>query len=270
MARWMAGPLVLAISLATAPAAAGPVRLLAQQAASEPQPGSPKAVQIAKEHFERARAAYGMGSYKTAVEELKTALRYDPNGKDLVYNLGLVYEKLGEIELAIETFERYLEMETDAKERERVEQIVQRLQGAREEVASEEPAVAPVPNQDSDAHPREAPQDAEHAKRGRLDGWVYATGGVAIVAAIVGVVFGLRALSTRPSSSDRTGAGTTPDDLRERSEQAHSYAIVADVAFAVSVLGAGTAGFLYFSRDAEPTPSSAKNTRTLVTIGVSF
>jgi hypothetical protein len=99
---------------------------------------------------------------------------------------------------------------------------------------------------------------------------VYATGGISLAAAIVGAVFGVRALSTRPSSSDTTGGGTTPDDLRKQSDEAHSYAIVADVAFAVSVVSAGAAGFLYFSRDAEPTPSGAKNTRTLVNIGVRF
>lgn len=239
----------------------------------EPEPGTPRAIEIAKRHFEKARAAYGMGSYKTAIEELRTALRYDPNGKDLVYNLALVHEKLGELEPAIENFKRYVEMEDDPKERERVELIIQRLEGAREEVTlTEEPEVTPAPvaePPESRPAPMRAPE-REPAKKGRLDGWVYATGGVSIAAALVGAVFGVRALSTRPRDTETTGPGKTPDDLREQNDQAHSYAVVADVAFAVSLVSAGAAGFLYFSRDAETTPTGARGSRTMLNLGVSF
>jgi tetratricopeptide (TPR) repeat protein len=261
--------LLCALALAAAPAAAGPLPIVAQKRqAAPPAPGSPKAVELAKKHFERARAAYGMGSYNTAIEELKEAIRHDPNGKDLVYNLALVHEKLGNVELAIENFKRVVEMEDDPKERERIELIVQRLEGARDELAAkEEPVVVPVEDDDREPQP---PVDKDGAKRGRMDGWVYATGGVAIAAAIVGSVFGLRALSTRPTDSDATGPSTTPQDLRDRADEAHTYAVVADVAFAISLVSAGAAGFLYFSREAEPGPSGRAGSRTLIGVGTHF
>ena len=264
MLRWLAAWLLALAWTLSVP--------IAFAQAGDPKPGTPRAVELAKRHFEKARAAYGMGSYKTAIDELETALRYDPNGKDLVYNLALVHEKLGQIEPAIENFQRYLEMEDDPKERARVELVIQRLEGAREEVATkEEPVVLPeTPEQGATPATPPPVADRTPAKKGRMDGWVIATGGVAIAAAIVGTVFGLRALSTRPSSSDATGPGKTPQDLRNQNVDAHNYAVVADVAFAISLVSAGTAGYLYFSRDAETSPTGARNSRTMVFAGVSF
>lgn len=271
MVRWVCLAAVLALLAAAAPAAGGPARVLAQTKEAAPEPGSPKAVELAKKHFERARAAYGMGSYKAAIDELKQALRYDPNGKDLVYNLALVHEKLGNVELAIENFKRYIEMEDDPKERERVDQIVQRLEGAREELAEDGEPVVVLDEDEKENETRPAPvAPRDRPGKGRMDGWVYATGGIAIAAAVVGTVFGVRALSTRPGDGDTTGPGTTPQDLRDQSVEAHNYAVVADVAFAISVVSAGAAGFLYFSRDAEPTASGRTGQRTLVHVGVHF
>jgi tetratricopeptide (TPR) repeat protein len=234
--------------------------------AAEPPPGSPKAIQLAKRHFERARAAYGMGSYKTAIDELETAIRFDPKGKDLYYNLGLVHEKLGNIDPAIDNFKRAAEMEEDPNERERIGVIIARLEGAREEIARpEEPVAVTAPPSSEASAPRDAASDA--AARGRMDGWVYATGGVAVAALAVGTIFGVRALSTRPSDSDATGPGTSIDDLHDRNDQARSYALIADIAFAVSVVSGGTAAFLYFSRTAEPSASGAL---TSVSIGGRF
>jgi tetratricopeptide (TPR) repeat protein len=267
MVRRLASAWLCALALAPAPVAAGPLVLAQKRSAAEPAPGSPKAVELAKKHFERARAAYGMGSYNTAIEELTQAIRYDPKGKDLVYNLALVHEKLGNIELAIENFKRVVAMESDPQERERIEQIVQRLEGARDEVAKEAPVV--VLSEDEPVA-SEQPAERDQPRRGRFDGWVIATGGVAITAAVVGTVFGLRALGTRPSDSEATGPGTTPQDLRDRADEAHSYAVVADVAFVISLVSAGAAGFLYFTREAEPGPGNSTGSRTLVGVGGRF
>ena len=55
----------------------------------------------AKHHFDEALAHYREGHYRAAIAELKAALTFDPTSKDLVYNLALVHEKLGELDLAI-------------------------------------------------------------------------------------------------------------------------------------------------------------------------
>ena len=70
---------------------------------------------------------YQQGEYRAAIARLEAAVALDPDGKELVYNLAVIHEKLGEIELAERFYRRYLEMETAAKEREEVEAVLQRL-----------------------------------------------------------------------------------------------------------------------------------------------
>src|SRR6188472_4558508 len=69
----------------------------------------------AKHHFDEALAHYREGHYRAAIAELKAALTFDPTSKDLIYNLALVHEKLGELDPAIAALERYAELETDPK-----------------------------------------------------------------------------------------------------------------------------------------------------------
>jgi tetratricopeptide (TPR) repeat protein len=251
--------LALAVpGLGPAPAQALPYRPLAQRA--QPAPGSPEAVRLAKKHFEAARKAYKAGSYEEAVTELNRAMAYDPKGKDLAYNLGLVQEKLGNIDAAIAAFERYKELETDIGELEKAIQTLRRLEGARDELEKKKreeeaarrreegkPLVVVIPQSE-----RPEPRPADKPGKGRLDGWVYATGGVAVVALGAGVYFAARALSLRKSADDRTTAGTSVADLQDRADRAHGSAVVADVCFGVAAVAAGSAALLYFTRDAKP------------------
>jgi tetratricopeptide (TPR) repeat protein len=150
-------------------ALAAPARAVAQPSpqagVAAAKPGSKRAIAEARKHFQIALESYRNGAYKHAIEELEKALALDPEGKDLVYNLALVYEKLGDVDRALEQFRRYVAMETDASEIERVNEIVRRLEGARKEVrdrnlAPEAPAPqaaatpAPTPVSDADAGTR--------------------------------------------------------------------------------------------------------------------
>src|SRR5690348_444092 len=51
-----------------------------------------------KQHFEEALVHYREGHYRAAVAELEAALTFDPTSKDLLYNLALVHEKLGQLD----------------------------------------------------------------------------------------------------------------------------------------------------------------------------
>src|SRR5262245_23572768 len=51
-------------------------------------------VQRAVQLHDEAHALYEKGEYKKAIEKLESALELDPQGKELVYNLGLIHEKL--------------------------------------------------------------------------------------------------------------------------------------------------------------------------------
>lgn len=226
----------------------------------------------AKKHFETAKKAYKAGAYQDAIRELNRAIELDPKGKDLFYNLGMVHEKLGDLEPAIAAFKRYAELETDVAELEKAIQIQRRLEGARDELArkkaaeeqpkaEEPPRVIVVREPARDREPKKVKPE-----KGRLDGWVYATGGLALVAFGVGTYYGLTALSTEKDSEEPTSGSLSVAELADRKTRAHNFAVVADVAFAVGAASAGAAAVLYFTRDAKPstprvglvmTPSSA-------------
>src|SRR5271165_212779 len=82
---------------------------------------SPANVAAARKHFEKARADYGRGAYREAIGELEAAHSLDPNAKDLVFNLGVVHEKLADIDDALKWFKLYTTMDLVPLERDRAE-----------------------------------------------------------------------------------------------------------------------------------------------------
>lgn len=217
----LAGALVLAGEARAQ--SAPPATPRGDRALSENGPAPGQAV--AHEHFERALTWYRAGKYRLAVGELDAALAGDPGGKDLVLNLALVQEKLGDFDGAIQSLERFQSMEKDPAELERAAQTVERLRGARAELSS---GLARAPLAPS---PIPCPSPPV---RGRFDGWVIAGSSFAVASFLAGAVLGVHSLSV---DDPRSGRNT---------------AVMADFAFATSLLaGAGTAA-LYFGRFAEP------------------
>lgn len=208
---------------------------------------------MAKRHFEAALEAYREGKYERAVEELEEALRLDPSGKDLVYNLGLVHEKLGNLDKALFYFRRYLEMETDPVERQRAEVIVQRLAGAQERALRASSGGDDDPTRGPNGEQTSAGPNPERAP-GKLDVWVYGAAGLSLAALTVGVVFGVRALVEHPGGSPSTGPGESASDLQHDADRAHDMALIADVAFGVALVSGVAASVLYFGRSADPDP----------------
>jgi tetratricopeptide (TPR) repeat protein len=84
-------------------------------------------------HYERGRAHYASGRYRSAIVELEAAIQLAPNLTDLYYDLGLVYERLGRLRAASRSYRMYLEHASDAAERERTQRILLRLDGAQRE-----------------------------------------------------------------------------------------------------------------------------------------
>jgi tetratricopeptide (TPR) repeat protein len=218
-------PSSLAPAAPVSPAPAGP-RVLTDGRAAPAQ---------AAEHFERALAWYRAGKYQLAVEELKAALERDPGGKDLVFNLALVQEKLGDLTGAIDSLQRFQAMEKDPKELERATQAVDRLRGAQAELLAAAPSAPTVTSSPLTNCP-------PVRERGKLDGWVIGTGSFALASLLVGTVFGVRALTL---------------DAEKDASSARDAAIVADVALATGLLvGAGSVA-LYWGRFADPPLQSA-------------
>lgn len=106
----------------------------AQTEDSLPRQSRP-ALMAAQVHYERSREQYATGRYHAAAMSLERALTLDPAGTTLWFNLGVVYERMGRLDLATTAYNRYLQSATDGEERARTERILVRLRGAREEFA---------------------------------------------------------------------------------------------------------------------------------------
>lgn len=138
---------------------------------SAPTQSTPSAQAAA--HYERSRAAYAAGHYVEAANELEAAWRLDPQGVTLLFNLGVVYERMGDLDRAARAYERYLARTDDPEERGRTQRILSRLRGARDEFHT------------------------LRRRRGLADGLFFVTLGGALASTSIGVTW----LATQRSSS---------------------------------------------------------------------
>jgi|GEM_PF-678632 len=217
----------------------------------------------AKKHFDKAREHYANGRYREAIEQLETALGIDPKGADLLYNLGVIHEKLQEVDPAIDYYQRYALMIDDAEEQERVEKIIARLQKARDELAAREKEEQEQEEEEAAAG---AQRDEPERSKGRMDGWVIGAGVLAGLGLAGGTYFGLEAMKSRNDDPPTTGGGTKYQDLVDNSDRAKQMALYADIGFGVGVVAGTAAMLLYFTRDAEPEASTARGWEPAVAV----
>jgi hypothetical protein len=210
----------------------------------------------AQQHFQRAKDLYQSGSYREAAAELEVARKLDPKAKDLVMNLGIIHEKLGMFDEAVSYFKTYLAMEgVTAAERAKAEGMIKRIEGAKREVPAAAPATGSTPS--PAAH---EPPPSPSSSRGRIDPLTIATGSLAVVGLFGGAGLGVYALSSRPDNfvTGRDGSYAT---LQEKTDDAHTVAVVADIGIGVGVLAAIATAVLYFGRTKEPSrPSTSGST----------
>ncbi|WP_437496445.1 tetratricopeptide repeat protein [Sorangium sp. So ce1099] len=242
------------------------------------QPSPPEAsekrrrIERATALHDEAQGLYQNGEYRAAIAKLQAAVDLDPEGKELVYNLAVIHERLGEIERAEHYYLRYLEMEALPKEREQVTAVLKRLQGAKRELAGGKAQVAAPPSAAPSAAPTAAPLPL--LPRVRLlphrsvvagnprppTPWLLVSGGIAAGSLVVGSVFAALAVARDPGPDERTGGGVTIADLRADARAAHRCAVVADVALVIAGLSGAAALYLYLSPRA---PASARAARSV-------
>jgi tetratricopeptide (TPR) repeat protein len=110
---------------------------LAAAPEAKPTPNQMKAAA----HYKRARELYQLGRYREAIAQLEAALKLDPSGAELLYNLGLIHEKLGDADEAIDAYKRYLQVlgaDADPEEVAKIKGIIKRLEGAKAELRARE------------------------------------------------------------------------------------------------------------------------------------
>lgn len=262
MRRSLMGWILVAVALLAIPA---------EVCAEEPPPSDkPQGEQLdeAHQHFEIALRHYAEGRYREAIIELRRAHALDPSGKDLLYNLAVVHEKLGEVGPALDYYRQVHRLEKDGPDKDRIAATITRLEGARDELIRTRLAERGVQENEPMPEPESSASDAVL--------WVSA--GVAVVAVAVSAVFGARALSLRPGPSSGTGGGRDVSDVRRDARTAHRSAIVADVSLLVGLVSGGTAGVLYLGRsepaDQDPLGAldepSAPTARFGLDVGIRF
>jgi tetratricopeptide (TPR) repeat protein len=202
--------------------------------AQPPTPTPPAAQKEAEAHYQKARELYSTGAYREALGELEAAHALDPNAKELVFNLGVVNEKLGKIDDALRYFRQYAQWEgLTAQEKQKADNFIRRLEGAKREIPPTPP---------------EQPDKPKETERGRIDAATIVAASFAVTGLGVGAFFGIKALIDRPKSNFKTGVDGSIDDLQHQTDVSHREARVADVGLAVGVVAAAVTAYLYFGR----------------------
>ena len=191
-----------------------------------------------------ARELYAHGHYRAAVARLEAALALDPEGKELVYNLALIHERLGELDAAALYYRRYLAMETVPKEREKIQRVLQRLEGAKQDFGAFGEALGLSPN---------APSASAAPARG-VGPWVVVTGILGATGLCTGVILGISALARSPGADTMTGPSLTADQLVADARAAHQQAVGADIALLIGLAATGAAVTLYATSRVAPSP----------------
>ncbi|MSP26694.1 MAG: tetratricopeptide repeat protein [Myxococcales bacterium] len=207
---------------------------------------------------DEARALYERGDYRGAVARLEEAVRLDPQAKVLHYNLGLIYEKLGDFDLALDHFRSSREFEKNAIERERLGNDIERIEAARAVAAGEKRRLK---LEEKAAHLRAKPPveppsgDASAAHRGP---WVWAAAGVSAAGFVVAGACAAGAVLLDPGANAITGPGTSHEELRNDASAAHASALAADIGLGLGAAAGLTALVLVLleAPKAAPAPTS--------------
>jgi Tetratricopeptide repeat len=232
-----------------ATASANPRPATAQDAG----PTSSANVAAARRHFDKARTDYAQGSYREAIAELEAAHALDPSAKDLVFNLGVVHEKLSDIDDALQWFQLYTTMTLTPQERDRADAYIRRLEGAKKELAQHPPEPSPsgstgAPSPSESALLPIGPPPPAGPRRGRIDGATIAAVSVTGAALVFATVMSVKAEVDQPPTGFVTGRDGTYPELQSRTDTAHREAIFADAGFGLAIVAGVTAAVLYFAR----------------------
>jgi tetratricopeptide (TPR) repeat protein len=212
----------------------------------------------AVEHYHRGRDHYQAGRYREALSELERALSLDPRSPNLVYNVARVHELLGELEEASRFYTRYRDMlpVNETEERARVDAILLRLEGAKDQVD---------PPADEALREPEAPVPME---RGLADGTFWTIAGLGASALVASAVAGGLALREEKQASrfvigrdgDASGHG-------EHVRRADRLALSSDVTLIIGSTLAVTSVLLYMLRERPADEDRLAKRRTRVGVG---
>ena len=197
----------------------------------------------ARAHFQSASAYFETGDYEAAIREFRAAYELSRRPA-LLFNLYVTYERLGQLDRAVEHLERYLAEFPEAENRAALELRLERLRArAREQAAT------PAPSGGTDLT---VPA-------------IVAFSAAGVGAALFGV-FGAAALVEDDSLSAACGAGAGRTCTESQVSGLVAFTVLADVGWVLALAGAATGVvMLLLSSPGEPSdePSAESSAAVL-------
>ena len=237
----------LSLTLALAAALATPAAALAQDCPAEIPSSSRDRRALAKEWFGRAEAAESANNPIAAAKAYQCSLRIVPHAFT-AFNLGRLAEKTGDLELAVEAFNTYLQLAPEAQDKPEIEAKIAalnvRIAALRNEqnapvgppvnppVADPSPPVPTPPLPDLKPPPSETPprltettSASEPSSGWKVHPGVYVASGVGVAALVGGIVLNIQARSKMDDCRALAASGMTePADKACKAAKPRAYA----------------------------------------------
>jgi tetratricopeptide (TPR) repeat protein len=218
----------------------------------------PAHAQSHEEGETRARRLFAVGRYAEALD-IYSRLYAETGHPTYMRNIGRCFQSLGEPDKAIGSFREYLRQvpELPPEQRAQVEGYIREMQELKHQRASQTPppATAPVvtPAPAPSAAVATTPEPATPLGA-RRTGALVAAGGT-VVGLAIGTVFGLRAIARRSDSDPHCPRDVCDARGYQLDREAHTAALISDVAVAAGLLSAGLATYLFLTSGDAARPS---------------
>lgn len=234
-------------------------------------------------HYKLGKGYHAQGMFEKAVTEFEQAFEIDPSPEILTHLAESHYE-LKEYRLAIETYEKYIDVggkelssgqRSDA--RHRIEQLKALERGETPADADADPDEAEEDETEEDDTPEEAddePFDPDPRKRF----WTWIAGGVGVAAGIGAVATGVVGVTEQKKVDDACPSGQCPPELldsaNERQQTVDRLVITTNVLIGVAAVGVAAGVTLFFlePKHIEPpnfsvTPAASEDAAGIVVSG---
>ncbi len=217
----------------------------------------PKFTQLVKQ----AERLYGSGKYKDSAEKLIEAYVYDPHPR-IIYNIARAYDQAGELELALEYYQRYVKsnegtdptlLKRSALSIDRVRELIKQGEENRQkqaQLAAEAKAADERATRESEGKRRaqdelrlreSAAAEERVRARGHARIAAYTLGGVAVAGLGTGLVFALQSNGSKAQFLE----ATTVEQKKQFEARTRQQALIADIGFGVGLVAAATAVILH-------------------------
>jgi len=141
------------------------------------------AQRAAKRHYDRGEKLFALGKFDEALDEYQKAFDAKPL-PGFLFNIGQCYRNLGDYDQAIFSFKKYLKLQPDAPNKEKVDKLIEELEDKKERGEGQKlvkkPEKEPQKEPEGEETPRAAPHKPIYTK------WWFWTG-VTVVAVGAGV-----------------------------------------------------------------------------------